>query len=118
MKWFNDAKGYGFISPADSTNDVFVHFSGINGKGHRQLEEGQEVDFDIETGDKGPFATNVDIVAADPEQAGRVREFLDEIESFPFGLKDQVDAAAGGLNILTLPGPKPKITSAVWGRTR
>lgn len=64
VKWFNDAKGFGFIAPEDGGKDIFVHFSGINGKGHRQLEENQEVAFDVETGDKGPFATNVDVVSS------------------------------------------------------
>lgn len=58
VKWFNDAKGYGFIS-RDSGDDVFVHFSAIQGGGFRSLQEGQRVEFNVEQGDKGPKATNV-----------------------------------------------------------
>ncbi len=63
VKWFNDAKGFGFIAPADNGKDIFVHFSGINGKGHKQLEQGQEVEFDVEQTEKGPAAKNVDVIA-------------------------------------------------------
>jgi len=58
VKWFNNQKGYGFITP-ESGNDVFVHFSAIQGDGFKSLEEGQEVEFDIEKGAKGEQATNV-----------------------------------------------------------
>lgn len=59
VKWFNEAKGFGFISPSDGTPDVFVHFSVIDGGGFKTLAEGQEVDFDMESGPKGPQATKV-----------------------------------------------------------
>lgn len=58
VKWFNDAKGYGFIS-RDSGDDVFVHYSDIQGGGFRSLQEGQRVEFNVEQGEKGPKATNV-----------------------------------------------------------
>ncbi|HUF29163.1 MAG TPA: cold-shock protein [Gemmatimonadaceae bacterium] len=58
VKWFNDAKGYGFIEQ-DSGEDVFVHFSSIEMDGFKTLAEGQEVQFEIKTGDKGLHATNV-----------------------------------------------------------
>jgi CspA family cold shock protein len=57
VKWFNDAKGYGFIETAEG--DVFVHHSSIEGEGFRSLHEGQEVELDIEQGDKGPRAVRV-----------------------------------------------------------
>ena len=58
VKWFNENKGYGFIQSEDGT-DVFVHFSAIDGSGFRSLKEGQEVEFEITQGQKGPQASNV-----------------------------------------------------------
>ena len=58
VKWFSNQKGYGFITP-ESGNDVFVHYSAIQGDGYKTLEEGHEVQFDIEKGDKGEQAKNV-----------------------------------------------------------
>jgi len=58
VKWFNEKKGYGFISP-DEGEDVFVHYSEIQGDGFRTLYEGQQVQFEITEGRKGPQATNV-----------------------------------------------------------
>jgi cold shock protein len=59
VKFFNNEKGFGFISRPDGEKDVFVHFSNIVGNGFRTLEEGQEVEFDIADGRKGPEARNV-----------------------------------------------------------
>ena len=59
VKWFNDAKGFGFITPEDGSKDLFVHFSAINSQGFRTLAEGQRVEFDVENGPKGPSAVNV-----------------------------------------------------------
>lgn len=59
VKWFNESKGFGFISPSDGGKDVFVHFSAIQGSGFKSLAEGQAVTFDVEDGPKGPQATNV-----------------------------------------------------------
>ncbi len=59
VKWFNESKGFGFISPSDGGKDVFVHFSAIQGGGFKSLAEGQAVSFDVEDGPKGPQATNV-----------------------------------------------------------
>ena len=58
VKWFNGAKGYGFIA-RDNGEDVFVHYSAIQGQGFRNLEEGQRVEFSIEQGQKGPAAADV-----------------------------------------------------------
>ena len=58
VKWFNNQKGYGFISDEEG-NDVFVHFSGLNMEGFKSLDEGQEVEFEVVQGAKGPQATNV-----------------------------------------------------------
>jgi CspA family cold shock protein len=58
VKWFSNQKGYGFITP-ENGKDVFVHFSAIQGDGYKALEEGQEVEFEIENGPKGEQATNV-----------------------------------------------------------
>lgn len=58
VKWFNAQKGYGFITP-ESGSDVFVHHSAIQGSGYKTLEEGQEVEFEIEKGPKGEQAKNV-----------------------------------------------------------
>ena len=59
VKWFSDDKGYGFITPDDGTNDVFVHHSAIQMDGYRSLTEGQRVQFEIVQGDKGAQASNV-----------------------------------------------------------
>ena len=62
VKWFNNAKGYGFIEQPDGTGDVFVHYSAIEGKGFRTLAEGQKVEFESKEGQKGPQATSVKAV--------------------------------------------------------
>ncbi len=59
VKWFNNAKGYGFIVGQEGGEDVFVHYSSIQGEGFRTLNEGQEVQFEVEQGPKGLQATNV-----------------------------------------------------------
>jgi CspA family cold shock protein len=59
VKWFNESKGFGFISPQDGKDDIFVHYSGITGDGFKTLVEGQKVSFDVEEGPKGLNATNV-----------------------------------------------------------
>ncbi len=59
VKWFNDQKGFGFIESEETGGDVFVHHSSIQKEGYRSLAEGEEVEFDVEQGPKGPKATNV-----------------------------------------------------------
>ena len=59
MKWFNDDKGFGFITPDDTGKDLFVHHTGINATGFKSLAEGAKVSYEPEAGDKGPKAVNV-----------------------------------------------------------
>jgi CspA family cold shock protein len=62
VKWFNDAKGFGFIVRDDGEKDVFVHHTGINASGFKTLKEGQKVEFDVVPGEKGPAAQNVTVL--------------------------------------------------------
>jgi CspA family cold shock protein len=59
VKWFNDAKGFGFISPNDGSDDVFAHYSAINMNGFKSLKEGQKVSFEVTQGQKGKQAANI-----------------------------------------------------------
>jgi len=61
IKWFSNQKGYGFITPEEG-QDIFVHYSAISGEGYKTIEEGQEVDFEVEQGPKGEHAVNVNKV--------------------------------------------------------
>jgi len=63
VKWFNDQKGFGFITPEDGSKDLFVHHSSIQMDGFKSLQENQAVEFDVEQSDKGPRAGNVKAVA-------------------------------------------------------
>jgi CspA family cold shock protein len=72
VKWFSRVKGYGFITPDGETKEIFVHFSGIEGEGYRNLEEGQRVSFAVEDTPKGPQAVAVraeDSGSAEPDPA-------------------------------------------------
>ena len=59
VKWFDDSKGFGFITPEDGSKDVFVHHTAIQGTGFKSLAEGQTVTFEVQQGPKGPAAANV-----------------------------------------------------------
>ena len=59
VKWFSDQKGYGFVTPEDGSKDVFVHHTAIQGEGFKSLQEGQQVEFEVTQGPKGPQASNV-----------------------------------------------------------
>ena len=65
VKWFSRVKGYGFVAPDDGGKEIFVHFSGIEGEGYRNLEEGQKVTYTVEETPKGPQAVSVRAVAED-----------------------------------------------------
>ena len=62
VKFFNNEKGFGFITPTTGEKDVFVHFSNVVGEGYKSLEEGQQVEFDLAEGRKGPEAQNVRVI--------------------------------------------------------
>ena len=70
VKWFNEKKGYGFITPDDGSEDCFVHYSAIQGAGFRTLREGDKVEFEVTKGDKGPQASNV--VRASEQQCTKI----------------------------------------------
>lgn len=63
VKWFNASKGYGFITPTDGGDDVFAHFSAIEMDGYKTLKEGQQVEFEVQEGPKGPQASNIRALA-------------------------------------------------------
>ena len=62
VKWFNDAKGFGFISPDDGGEDLFAHFSAINSSGFKSLKEGQKISFEVTQGQKGKQAANIQVI--------------------------------------------------------
>jgi CspA family cold shock protein len=74
VKWFNDAKGYGFITPDDGSEDLFAHFSAINMSGFKTLKEGQKVSFDVVQGPKGLQAQNIQPLSATGSSAEPPRE--------------------------------------------
>ena len=66
VKWFSSEKGFGFITPEGGGDDLFVHFSAIQGDGYKSLDEGDEVEFEVGQGQKGPQARNVSVTNAAP----------------------------------------------------
>ncbi|MBI2073794.1 MAG: cold-shock protein [Gemmatimonadetes bacterium] len=64
VKWFNESKGFGFITRDDGQKDCFVHYSAIQGNGFKTLKEGDKVEFDVVQGQKGPAANNVTVMGA------------------------------------------------------
>ena len=67
VKWFNDAKGFGFVTPDDGSEDLFAHFSAINMNGFKSLQEGQKVSFEVTQGPKGKQASNIQAGKSVPE---------------------------------------------------
>lgn len=65
VKWFNNAKGYGFIGPDDGSKDLFVHYSAVQLQGYKSLHEGQKVEYEVVQGEKGPQAANVKLLDAE-----------------------------------------------------
>jgi len=82
VKWFNDAKGFGFITPENGDKDCFVHHTAIKADGFRSLAEGDRVEFDIVQGAKGPAAENVTKVKWGPRQAKRTGRSAERPVSF------------------------------------
>ncbi len=74
VKWFSNVKGYGFIEKDGGGQDIFVHYSSIQGEGYKKLDEGEEVSFDIVTGERGPQASNVVRSKKSSKQEGKTPE--------------------------------------------
>ncbi len=69
VKWFNNAKGFGFVSPDEGGEDIFAHFSAIDMEGYKSLKQGQKVEFDVTEGPKGLFASKIRLAESETELA-------------------------------------------------
>ncbi len=91
VQWFSRVKGYGFVRPDDQEEDVFVHYSSINGEGYRNLDEGQRVEFTMEDTPKGPQA--VDVMGLETEAAPSAAEFETEETIAPSTVEFETEEA-------------------------
>ncbi|NCF45132.1 MAG: cold shock domain-containing protein [Proteobacteria bacterium] len=89
VKWFNNAKGYGFIIPEDGGVDLFAHFSAVSMDGYKTLSAGDQVDFEVTVGDKGPQATNIVVTSAAQSAPDAVAHAAD---ASPQGADEEVSA--------------------------
>jgi CspA family cold shock protein len=92
VKWFNDAKGFGFIERPQG-GDVFVHFSSIRGEGFRTLTEGQKVEYTVTQGQKGPQAQDVSPVAAEVQKVPQAKSFTTAVAEAPAASPPQEESA-------------------------
>jgi CspA family cold shock protein len=107
VKWFNESRGYGFITPDGGGKDVFVHSTAIKGTGHKNLQEGQRVEFEITQGPKGPQAENVtSITGGSPQQEAQGAAPIEGGGAPP----DPSPAEAASGTPLSAPGPSTEQT--------
>ena len=92
VKWFNDAKGFGFIERPQG-GDVFVHFSSVRGEGFRTLTEGQKVEYTVTQGQKGPQAQDVSLVAAEVQKVAQAKSVTTAIAETPAASPPQEESA-------------------------
>jgi cold shock protein len=97
VKWFNDAKGYGFIEPAEGGEDIFAHFSSVEMDGFRSLKQGSKVSYDLGDGPKGPHALNIQLLEPAPAKPRRT----------PYGIMDARQAAHPQAEVTGLGGKDP-----------
>jgi CspA family cold shock protein len=92
VKWFNDAKGFGFIERPQG-GDVFVHFSSVRGEGFRTLTEGQKVEYTVTQGQKGPQAQDVSLVAAEVQKVAQAKSVTTAVAEAPAASPPQEESA-------------------------
>ena len=100
VKWFNEAKGFGFISPSDGSADVFVHHSAISGTGFKTLQENQRVEFEVKQGQKGLQAANILPVALD--ELGASRDHDDKLRAVVSAFVELITEEMHGTAAVTL----------------